>query len=88
VDAIDMALDPRLRAMRADAADWLRSNEGALERLGIVRFNRDTDGRPFINKSRLGMLHNGAIRLAFRKIAAQADQIREMERLIGALPAG
>jgi hypothetical protein len=83
IDAIDHVLDPSLRSMREDAADWLAENETALERLRIVTFNRDTDGRPFVNKSRLAMLHNGALRLAVRRIVELEQRLTALEAARG-----
>jgi hypothetical protein len=83
IDAIDHVLDPSLRSMRADAAQWLTDNEAALERLRIVTFNRDTDGHPYVNKSRLAMLHNGALRLAVRRIAELEQRLDTLEAARG-----
>lgn len=80
IDAIDFTLDKALRSMRSDSAAWMAENETSLERLGIVAFNRDTDSRPYVNKSRLAMLHNGAIRLMGREIL---DLKRRLEKLGG-----
>jgi hypothetical protein len=83
IDALDHVLDPSLRSMRADAAQWLTENEAALERLRIVSFNRDTDGHPYVNKSRLAMLHNGALRLAVRRIAELEQRLDTLEAARG-----
>lgn len=67
LDALDHSLDKRLRA---ETGAWLSENEAALEAAGIVHFNRDTDGVPFVNRSRLGMLLVGAVRQLGREVAA------------------
>jgi len=68
VEAVDRTLDPRL--MEQAAAAFLVEQRQFLEAARIVTFNDDLDGRPFINTSRLAMLHNGALRQLYRKVQA------------------
>lgn len=83
-DAVDKTLDARIRdPLREATAEWLSENERMLEDLRIVYFNRDTDGRPFVNKSRLLMLHNGAIRQQQRAIETV---VSDVQGIMAALP--
>ncbi len=68
LQALDHSLDKRLNAQ---AGAWLMENKAALQAARIVTFNDDTDGVPFINKSRLGMLLVGAV----RQMAARVDEL-------------
>lgn len=68
LQALDHSLDKRLNAQ---AGAWLQENKAALQAARIVTFNDDTDGVPFINKSRLGMLLVGAV----RQMAARVDEL-------------
>lgn len=56
-------------------------NRTDLERLGIVHFNEDADGRPFANMSRLTMLLTGAV----RRLGLEVNELRSQMR---ALPSG
>lgn len=64
VDALDRTLDARL--MEREASAFLRENRAFLQAARIVTFN--DGGAPFINTSRLAMLHNGAIRQLYREV--------------------
>jgi hypothetical protein len=79
LEALDVSLDRDLRALRVDTAEWLATHEAALERLGIVRYNRDTDGRPFINTSRHAMLLNGGLRTVCRLVQELSARLRALE---------
>lgn len=84
-DALDKTLVPSIRdPLREASAEWLRESKAQLQQLKIVHFNDDTDGVPFINLSKLGQLHNGAIRQLGRDKADRAE-IRELNMRISEL---
>ena len=65
---------------RRNLHEWLRENKAALQAARIVTFNDDTDGIPFINKSRLSMLHTGAIRQLSDRLQAALLRLELAER--------
>lgn len=76
LEALDTSLDATLRA---EVGDWLGANKAALEAARIVHFNDDTDGVPFVNRSRLQMLLVGAVRQQARALAEQQGRIAALE---------
>jgi hypothetical protein len=75
-EALDRTLDPILRGrdlLREDAADFMAANREWLQRARVVTFNEG--GAPFINTSRLAMLHNGALRQLFRQLKSLEARI-------------
>jgi hypothetical protein len=72
-NALDKTLDPAIRGIQEENAEWLRKNEQLLERAGLVHFNRDFDGVPFVNNSGILRLHNGSI----RQLWARHEDLRE-----------
>lgn len=58
--------------LRANFGDWLAQNRTELERIKLVQFNDDTDGRAFVNMSKLTMLLVGAV----RQLAAQMETLK------------
>jgi hypothetical protein len=87
-DAMLAVRDP----LRREMAEFIRDNRERLEALKLVVFNEGAD--PFINMTRMTMLHNGAIRQEARKRAAlereNADlrgRVERLERLLlGGVP--
>lgn len=75
IDTIDHVLDPTLRALgRLDLA----ASRAWLTEAKLVSF--DATGHPFVNTSRLQMLHNGALR-------QMAEQVRDLDAQIAQLRA-
>lgn len=58
--------------LRANFGTWLAQNRTELERIKLVQFNDDTDGRAFVNMSKLTMLLVGAV----RQLAAQMETMK------------
>lgn len=87
VDALDRVLVPSLRKdmLAEDAARFLKTNKAWLQENRIVTFNDDTDGVPFINHSRLAMLHNGAIRALGAAMYAVCDELGITDKVISRL---
>jgi len=75
IDTLDHVLDPGLRALERIDLDASRA---WLTEARLVSF--DAEGRPFVNSSRIQMLHNGALR-------QMADRIATLEVEIAALKA-
>lgn len=61
--------------LRRSFGKFLRQNRKELERVGLVRFNRN--GHHFVNMSRLTMLHTGAL----RQIGGQMAEMRRAVKL-------
>ena len=55
----------------SEESDWL-------ERVGLVQFNRDTDGQAFVNMSRLLMLTVGAVRQVGLQVALLEDRFQAL----------
>jgi hypothetical protein len=74
LDRMDKTLDVRIRdPLREETGAWLKESKDILQRLRIVSFNDDTDGVPFVNRSRHAMLLTGAV----RQLGRHQEQTRE-----------
>lgn len=64
----------------------LKYNKKALEKAKLVTFNDDTDGIPFINHTRLGMFHTGAILQLNNKLKRMTNVIELLGEKLGLSP--
>ena len=61
--------------LRKNFGEWLGKNKDALEKAKLVTFNDDTDGRAFVNMSKLTMLLVGAV----RQMAAEIEHLKLLQ---------
>jgi hypothetical protein len=68
--------------LRESFAAWLTASRDELERLQLVAF--DETGNPFVNTSRLAMLHTGALRQLGRHLQRLESQLAQLTLLLPA----
>lgn len=59
----------------AEFGGWMKANKAQLESMKLVSFNEDTDGRAFVNMSKLTMLLVGAVRQIGLQMSALANHV-------------